>query len=281
MEGSSREVLPEPLVIWTRAADQWADDIALWQAQGPLLPWSIPSLKSQAVEWSQRPSQSFWDSISQQVLIITSPRAVEIMAQDESLRKLLFQATARITHGPATAQALRLLGLPVAGLPVAGRPMRSGAELASWIAENIPQTKPLVFVSPQEAAFDFQSFLTSKGFQIERLVCYKTLPGIDSPYLERLRYLAFNKKQNWVLCFASPSAVKGFVSECQQQQWPLPQPKGVAVIGPTTAREAGQYFTNITVAPVNSIKDLIQTALRFFSAPFPDDSPLISHKGKP
>ncbi len=259
-----QELIPHPLVIWTRSVDHWQEDLGLWRDLTSFVPWAIPCIKTQALAvpdfpWHQQgPLLKLGErSRSELILIITSPRAVEIMNQDENLRTILLEASVRITHGPATAQAIRNLGLTVD----LRNELRSSSQLATWIAETTPQTKPLLFVSPKEPAFDFQGFLKERGFQIQRLVCYETISRVEPAFLGRLRLVTLQKPAHGVVCFASPSAVKGFVSECQERQWPLPDFKGVSVIGPTTAEEASRWFMDVTTAATNSLSDLIKTAI--------------------
>jgi uroporphyrinogen-III synthase len=70
-----------------------------------------------------------------------------------------------------------------------------------------------------------------------------------------------------VLCFASPSAVRGFIdglkagSSRDEKSWVLKEKAQVVVIGPTTEDAARAHFNHITVSPWHEITALIQSVL--------------------
>src|SRR5690606_28578514 len=113
-----------------------------------------------------------------------------------------------------------------------------------------------VFVGAEEGAYDIVSHLKGKGFAAEHVSVYTTTIPVAWPEARATRTLSGHYV---TACFASPSAVKGFMSLFASVAEMLPSVHAVA-IGETTARACKKYFRNVTVATQASMENLVQKA---------------------
>ena len=158
-------------------------------------------------------------------LIITSPRAVQALAQaldEERLRR--WREKTVFAVGPATAAALREVGLMPWGEEAGG-----GAALAEVIVTRRPE-KQLLFLAGNRRRDELPEALRAEGVPFEELCVYETrlLRGLD---------LTLDGVPDWIVFF-SPSGVEAAASGGGID----PSTTRFAAIGDTTAaaaRDAG------------------------------------------
>lgn len=231
-------------LIWTRAAEDAEADKALF-ANAPC-PWvHIPCLATRAQEWH-------WPEGGSDVVVIASRTTVDTALGDLALRQTLAQQKKIYTFGEKTADALQqLLRLPVERVDV-----KDGFGLAEWLEKHLDKKTRVVFCGAAEPAYNIAAHLAEKGFNATHVPVYSTTIPTAWPEAQATRTLTGH--HNYV-CFASPSAVRGFMTLFASVGEMLPTIQAVA-IGETTARACAKYFRNVTVAETASLETLVRKA---------------------
>jgi uroporphyrinogen-III synthase len=233
-------------LVWTRPASDWVtDEILLKTVQGKAQVLRLPCVEI-------KPLKVAGLAKSYDVFVFTSSKAAQVaLANAEVLAQV--QAAKNIyTHGPSTAKTLARLGLKADVIAA-----RTGAELAVELAKIIPPGTPVAWPRVEDPAHDIQADLTAAGIPTDSFVCYRTLPGIHdvgghTPPKEQLE--EWKETLEGVVCFASPSAVEGFLKG-------LAGTKLVAVaLGPTTAKACERHFKIVRTATENGIEALVKAA---------------------
>lgn len=157
-------------------------------------------------------------------LVVTSPRGAEALGR--ALRQTPVDLTpwrSRPVYavGPATAAALRELGLEPAG-----GESGAGAALAERIAASRPR-RPLLFLCGNRRREELPRRLREEGLEVEELVVYDTLVVRDLAPGE-------HERADWVVCF-SPSGTEALEAAGFE-----PAGTRLAAIGPTTAAALGE-----------------------------------------
>lgn len=231
-------------LIWTRAAEDGEADKTL--LENAPCPWvHIPCLATRAQPWS-------WPEGGSDITLIASRTTADTALGDLALRQQLAKQKKIYTFGEKTANALRqLLRLPVEHVDV-----KDGLGLAQWVENHIPKSDRVVFCGAQEPAYDIAGHLTEKGFNAVHVPVYCTT--VPSAWPEAQADRTLRGHHNYV-CFASPSAVRGFATLFVSVGEMLPAIQAVA-IGDTTARACAKYFRKVAVADKPSLENLVHKA---------------------
>jgi uroporphyrinogen-III synthase len=126
---------------------------------------------------------------------------------------------------------------------------------------------PVTWISGEETAFDLASFLQSRGIACTRIVVYSTMAHptdsdghrlMDASLDEARAQLAMRVRGCRVaVCFASPTAIRGWLEFAGKESALAPDRLAAAVIGPTTARAAlSAGFRSVTTCAWPQIADL-------------------------
>lgn len=266
-----------PLVIWTRSAADLATDRALLD-QHKVEIIHVPCIRSEAIARGMselrdalRTKETRASSPLDRWLILTSQNAVKTLiklAKADSDFKLALRSIAKvITHGRQTAAAAR----PLFEDRIECLESPTSEQLATKIAGELGtggNKIEILWPCAEESAFDVAGRLVADGQNARRIPVYRTVAAPSDDSGEPLDQAACNAKagqiaarvQNvkCVICFASPSAVEGWLRLTRNTPALSPRYLTAAVIGPTTGRAAAAAaFGNIVVSAWPDLQDLI------------------------
>ena len=237
-------------LVWTRSIEDWASDEALLaKIVAPDIAIDhVPCIKLQPVEPEIPQTVGFTHAV------FTSPHAVAFAFQNKKIWNIINQVQAVYTHGAATADALTRYGITATLVPE----VRTAETLGAWLDAHLSRAACILLPGPRESAFDLAGFLGAKGFETHSLVCYETATYAHAPdgmplAAEHITELKTRTQQ--VVCFASPSAVRGFVRALPEAQL------ACVAIGPTTAEVARLFFPAVQIAEQNTLPSLVGRAL--------------------
>jgi uroporphyrinogen III methyltransferase/synthase len=192
-------------------------------------------------------------------VVFTSANAVErFLAHVRDGRDLAAVQLAAV--GDATAGALARHHL-VADLV-------AGEQRAEGLARVFPEAllgQAVLFPVAQDAGDVLVQGLEARGYRVDPVIAYQALP-VGPPDDRVVAELAAAD----AVCFASPSAVWGYVTLTDRSGAPLPMPPTVACIGPVTseaARAAGLHVSVEATEP--SAKGLASAIEAALGAPEP------------
>lgn len=241
-------------LIWTRAQADWEQDRQTAEGLG-LAAGRITHIPCICFE----PVPVRKDVKPANYVIFTSSNAVRYAMADERLAQVIRAAVKIFAIGSGTAQALTAAGLSA----VPGISGKDGKELADQILAKgdggsfiIPATKI--------PAFDLAGYLTKHGRQAESIICYEThakaTKADGSDYTED-EAAALADTFAGVVCFASPSAVRGFDNVFHIRENALGRSLTPVAIGKTTMNEVLQYFPQCKIADASTTTDLMSCAM--------------------
>ena len=182
-------------------------------------------------------------------VVFTSATAVErALSALTDVRALSGVGLAAV--GPATADALAARGL-VADL--VGRPATAEG-LVQCMSEASPESDLVLYPRAAEASAVVADGLESKGWTVEEVVAYRTVPATDVLSCDDLDRAAAAD----VISFTSPSTVRAYLQAAGQR----PVPSVVACIGPVTAEAARRAGLEVHVtADEHSAEGLVQAVV--------------------
>ena len=213
-------------IIWTRALDDWASDRQLFADHGVQ---HVPCLSFARLPFT------FPDNWREFTKVVTSPRMVRMLSEDE--RDKLRGGPAVLTFGEKTAVSLRAAGIACEVIPAGG----GEAFTQSLLARDEGNVAVLTNDDP---AFAIAKTLVAAGRRAETWTIYKTMSAIYEQTGEEMD--AQNQKEmattlTGVVCFASPSAVRGF-ARLREFDSMLATRVSAIVIGGTTAAACEGVF---------------------------------------
>jgi uroporphyrinogen III methyltransferase / synthase len=166
--------------------------------------------------------------------------------------------------GPATADALRRVGVEPDLVPE--------VHSARGLVETFPSAPAgrasVLFPCADIAADTLERGLTQKGWDVQRVEAYRTVP-VEAPDPADLALLPAAD----ALTFASPSAVEAYVALRSPEAVPVQAPAHVVCIGATTAaaaRDAG--FADVHQAQDASAEGIVAELVELFGSG-PDSAP--------
>lgn len=253
-----------PILIWTRAAaDLPVDKYLLNALRVDVL--HVPCIGIETLTPPQRSEGSFQKKSR---IIFTSQNAVKICAAwrelDPAAFTTLASATSIFTHGRKTAElAEKLLDRPIQCID---SPTSEGLA-AALLRDSSMSSTPMVWFCGEDVAFDLSSHLKSNGLDCERIPVYRTGAHptdstgqclVDEALAAAREQLALRVKGCRIaICFASPSAVSGWLKFAGSHALLVPKAISAAVIGPTTARAATEAgFARVTACAWPQLADL-------------------------
>lgn len=270
----------QPLMIWTRSIDDLVTDRQILMAL-PVDIIHVPCISIELLPIHEDSLEQIWpENMPENAeidIIFTSQNAVAACAQslpkNPSLARL-FQKTSRIvTHGRKTAAAAeKAFNRDIDCIDS----MTSAALVDAIVgtadnSRDSTDSRKQVWFSGEDIALDLENELNLRGSSCSRIIVYRTTPMATDQSGKTLAGDLLKELQASIaqrcratrvtLCFASPSAVSGWMALARGESELDPGASGsnfsVAAIGPTTARAARDAgFKAISTCPWPGVADL-------------------------
>jgi len=235
---------PAPLaglrVLITRPAGDGADEWSSALAAAGALPLPYPTVAIVPPHSWQALDEALTRLAGYDWVVFTSQTAVGFVLERLPGRRFPAGLQAQIAAvGPATARALKDAGAVVALLP---KDNRQEGLVEAFHA--LPAGARVLLPLAEGGRTLLAGSLRARGCAVDAVTVYRTLPKGDLPAPP-----AFD-----VATFASPSALRAFLAHAGRESL---FGKTVAVIGPTTAKEARLNGIRAVVAAAPSVDALI------------------------
>ncbi len=250
-------------IIWTRSADDFAKDKALFgSSESKVL--HLPCLSSKGLSGRQlspalQELSALEASFSKKAVIFTSWRAIHFSLQHPELRAFMHQARL-FCFGEKTRSYLAAKHFVVESF--AG--IRTASEIPNVISNYLDSDTFVLLPGPLTRAFDLESALNVMQFQAKAIHVYHSVPCLFMPDFhppseeQKSELIA---TLCGVICFASPSAVDGFVDALAPQNNRLSADLHALALGETTATRCRLHFHHVHVAEQNDLKIAFAKAL--------------------
>ncbi|MBF0443028.1 MAG: uroporphyrinogen-III synthase [Oligoflexales bacterium] len=234
------------MIVWTRSEDDWEMDKRLFTGIEDRV-IHLPCIESKKIAY-EIPLKSF------NIFVFTSARAVRFAAEDSVLAKKMVSAEKIYTFCQKTYEALCALSLGTS------RPdnVKSGLELAEFLSCNLKPTDSVMVVGAVKASFDIAGHLLTHGYNCFYLAIYETVP-ICAISGQRMEFLKGGN--SIIICFASPSAVDGFIVLTSGQIALREDNISAVAIGDTTKSECERYFARVHKSEESTVRSLAEKAL--------------------
>ncbi len=240
-------------LVWTRTRDDWEADEPLLKARVPrgtgVL--HLPCLTLVPLAAAAAPAGPY------EHVVLTSANAVAFALRDPLLAPVVRAAKKLRTHGPATARALEAHGLTPSLVP----DVRTAAELGTALGGEVPRGARILLAGAKLPAFDLEGNFRARGYDARYVACYDTVPGArqaDGGAVPAEMIAELTRTLMGAVCFASPSAVRGFAAVFEPAETRLKAALRAVAIGPTTAGAAARHFAKVTTAASNSVASLVE-----------------------
>ena len=252
------------MIIWTRSADDWDVDQRLFSAN-PEQVLRLPCIKVSPLSESdvnKQISPRFSEG-SNIVTVFTSAHGAEMFHGLKKVRSIVKRSGACYAVGPFTRN--RLQSFTVDATVPAG--VSKGKDLADWLINEFSgQDVQFLLPGGRLRAFNLERALRNNGFDAFNLNLYETKSGCwgaDEQELSQETKLKHREIfKSGVLCFASPSAVRGFARFWDFTGAELGRWKAVA-IGSSTEQACREFFRRVKKADQPSLESLKITAEKF------------------
>lgn len=217
------------LLIWTRSTEDWEQDQTFIPANARQKVVHVPLITTHPLRVSV-PQTPF------QHAIFTSPKGVAYTKQTDELWALVQKCLHVYTFGDKTTMALEQLGLHVTQVQT---PNAQG--LATYLAEHAPRVGRYLILTAREPAYPLRQHLQDAGLECDAIAVYETTL---ETHLDRNHYERLVKAEQFVLCFASPSAVKAWLQIRAHHPELAIIPQIAVVMGESTAAacQSGQFI---------------------------------------
>ena len=238
-------------IIWTRAMDDWEYDKKV------LSDLHLEVLHFPCIELTPVPVR--FPKQKPQIFIFTSANAVRYSQRHPALINLVRSSEGVYAIGPSTQAALAAAKIQ-AEIP---SEVQSAEQMAVWISRNIAPHTSVAIPSAKEPAFDFKSYLERYAIHADILPVYQTHRTLRLPNGKIPDAITVDRQiqaLEGVVCFASPSAVEGFVYTLTPQLNRLADSLVAVAIGATTEKAAQPHFKRVVLPQEQSIVSLAEKA---------------------
>ena len=242
-------------LIWTRAAADIPGDLQRLGCQEYELAF-LPCLKLTAL-----PIPTVVQDTG--AVVFTSAHGVQFASEDGKFWPVVANAPRVFAVGAATASALHRLGLKNV---VEGDSAQGAEGLGPALLKEIPRGATVILAVAKDPAFALADMLADGGLKIQRLALYETAAGITDrrgqplPPAEQWAALDLLTVSRCLVCFASPSAVRGLTAAFILAKKAIPSIWEAVVIGATTEKAVTPHFPIHHKARWATLEDLFLTA---------------------
>jgi uroporphyrinogen-III synthase len=230
-------------IIWTRPAEDWAQDQKIVKLDLPVLRFPVTKQVCIAPQLPGKPCD---------IVVLTSRKAAEgFLNQTASIKEQLHKAEF-VTFGMETYKFLVSQNLKVRLIPA-----QNGKDFANALVHEVKKGPVLWFPRPAEPAFAIGDHLRTHNIEIYDIEMYRT-EGIKQFEPDVLKKLSSEPS---VVCLASPSTVKAFVDIIRSSDEARFYRYTAVVIGNTTFTATQSYFPDVFQAAYPTLQSLWDKAL--------------------
>lgn len=247
-------------ILFTRPREYAGELVPRLEELGAEVLW-IPAIRVTAAPLDARAETALTELQRYRWIAFASANGVRFFLDLLKQRGLNIRPHQKIAAvGPATASSLEAAGIAVDLVPEKS----TGADLARrLLADAEPGT--ILLPCGQRARPELPGLLAEGGWDVERLICYETLPAELSP--EDLRRLRLGVD---AALFASPSQVEGIWDALDAGERDVLRKAALIPIGTTTAGALQAHGLHpAAVPPDPSAEAWVATLLRTFEAEAP------------
>jgi uroporphyrinogen-III synthase len=241
------------LLIWTRSIDDWKHDKEILdKLETDVLHLPCIAMSGLSVKFPRRKPQVF---------IATSGNAIRYSARHAALLNLMRSAEMVFAIGPGTKDALREFKV-TAEIPPG---VINAESLSEWLASNLRPGTDVAWPCSKEPSYDIAAHLRRYDINVEPLAVYETERSLHLPHgkhPEKSDLERYIQSLEGVVCFASPSAVEGFVTSLHPADNRLKHELTAVCIGDTTAAACKPHFEQVKISPASSVEQLAETAAK-------------------
>ena len=249
------------MIIWTRSSDDWCLDAPLLSdCDDEII--RLPCIKICSLPESDVNRQIGPDPSDKEpyISVFTSSHAAAFCHHLKKVRQIVEHSEAVWAVGQATLFQLKTWGVCAQMFPEVAQARDLGDELLQkYHGRNVRFFLP----GGRLRAYNLESFLRLSGFRAHSVNLYETRSGCWFPSGRELEESDRKKIQEHfdssIVCFASPSAVRGFATCWNINRNSFRRLKVVA-IGTSTEEACREYFRNVTKAPVPTLEALKNAA---------------------
>jgi predicted DCC family thiol-disulfide oxidoreductase YuxK/uroporphyrinogen-III synthase len=255
--------ITEPKIFWTRAADDRKHDSTLFESNQELLV-NVPCIRTESLE------QVFWPDHHIDILVMTSKTCLRMAMASEFGRRTIAQSTTIVSFGKKTSMAIEDSGHQV----LMPENVHSAEELSIWLMGWAKTDSVIRVLGPEHPAYPMAESLQAKGLNARNIPIYRTINVVPKSvvfsreYREVLAACDLRDSQakalQSVVCFASPSAVKGFLAWLDREQVALDHFIALT-FSKSTLELVKKHFGRFLYAPENSIESLAKAASSVFN----------------
>ncbi len=242
-----------PQLIWTRALDDWDQDKIYFEKLGrEALHLPCITLQGLPVKFPRHKPQVF---------IFTSANAVRYAQRHHALINLMRSAEAVYAVGSATQKALKELKVSSEVPPQ----VQNAQDLAVWLSRNISPDTNVAWPCAREPSYNLTEHLLRYNIEVDALPIYYTekalhIPNGKLPDQQTIdRYIL---SLDGTVCFASPSAVDGFIRTLNPSENRLKSSLRAVTIGATTKAAVEGHFEKVVMIGEPSVELLVETAAK-------------------
>ena len=230
------------VIIWTRSAEDWAaDELRLQKLVGSAYR-HIPCLR--LIENKSVPKLN-----PNAIVLLTSVKSASIMSETASWRDLMAKAQV-VTF---SQKAGDIVGKFVSHCQVITA--KTGRDFFSKLISKFDTTSSFVYVGTDQPAFDLAGELIKLGYRCASHVIYRTEEVVNADVVTALA----RENVEGAICFASPSAVRGFCRSADATRFD-PKKFSAVVIGQTTAEALPAGWREVIQCSSPSLDSLMERA---------------------
>ena len=254
--------ITEPRIFWTRAVDDGKDDWTIFESSQEFMV-NVPCIRTEPLE------QVFWPDHHIDILVMTSKTCLRIAMASEFGRQTISQSNTIVSFGKKTSMAIEASGYQV----LIPENVHSAEELSTWLTGWAKPDSVIRVLGPEHPAYPMAESLQAKGLDARNIPIYRTINVMpksvvfSKQFKERLTVCdptdSQAKSLQSVVCFASPSAVKGFLAWLHREQVAVDHFIALT-FSKSTLELVKKHFVGFLYAPENSIESLAKAASKVF-----------------
>ncbi len=245
-------------IIWTRSQDAWIRDESLLRKGLSGLYLHLPCVQVQFLQLSISLDLFSAHKNKELIMIFTSVNAVRSMIFSPYAH--LLKKAKIFTFGFQTNLLLKTNGYQTNFFIQ----IYSAESMSIFLANMLDKSKVFILLpGPVERAFPMAEYFYLRGFVVKKLDCYQVVKkALDSQghILTKKSVINIVDQLQGVICFASPSAVDGFIFSFSTFLKKIDSTLTCVTIGETTQYHCCKFFSKVYRAKEQTVPSMIEAA---------------------